>query len=408
MTNNQPTSSLATVDARCYFERAFVFGVQKGLIDNAKLAAIETDAIKGIVQIATTFGSPYLRAEIELAKTRIVNLVNLYLSHTYPNDLEKAARIIRDNTFLTLSRGGSTLLKTLFALPEYPILGHVNFGRVEDFLEMWSRQISLEDYVSMFEQRKQYQRDIKLAQKIALHLEIDPSQFNDQLCEAQSLLRSALIIGMQKGRIKAQENPLSPSHFMQVLTHLRDKGIATKSKLLSDDELILQENELQLLTTLQKNILQFDAPKIADATIKLDVLMSQFRERYFVREAGIEDSAGYEAYMSDEWRKVTKGKTDIDAMLTLLLCVAADAPKKVSLTQASAKALIKKLHKNGFNSDVAEAFIEQYAPHEMQDDLLADWRDFYSQAQHHLFDVGNDGMQNALRFLSENCYVEGK
>ena len=387
MTNNQPTSSLATVDARCYFERAFVFGVQKGLIDNAKLAAIETDAIKGIVQIATTFGSPYLRAEIELAKTRIVNLVNLYLSHTYPNDLEKAARIIRDNTFLTLSRGGSTLLKTLFALPEYPILGHVNFGRVEDFLEMWSRQISLEDYVSMFEQRKQYQRDIKLAQKIALHLEIDPSQFNDQLCEAQSLLRSALIIGMQKGRIK---------------------GIATKSKLLSDDELILQENELQLLTTLQKNILQFDAPKIADATIKLDVLMSQFRERYFVREAGIEDSAGYEAYMSDEWRKVTKGKTDIDAMLTLLLCVAADAPKKVSLTQASAKALIKKLHKNGFNSDVAEAFIEQYAPHEMQDDLLADWRDFYSQAQHHLFDVGNDGMQNALRFLSENCYVEGK
>ena len=136
--------------------------------------------------------------------------------------------------------------------------------------------------------------------------------------------------------------------------------------------------------------------------------MGQLRERYFVREAGIEDSAGYEAYMSDEWRKVTRGKTDIDAMLTLLLCVAANVPKKVSLTQAGAKTLIKNLHKNGFNSQLAEAFIEEHAPHEMQEDLLADWHDFYSQAQHHLLDTGQEGIQNALRFLAENCYLEGK
>jgi hypothetical protein len=72
--------------------------------------------------------------EIELARKRIVNLASLYLIETSKGDLELAARLIRDNTFLSLSRGGSGLLKALFAMPEYALLGRETKGKVEDFL----------------------------------------------------------------------------------------------------------------------------------------------------------------------------------------------------------------------------------------------------------------------------------
>jgi len=114
---------LAEFEDRPFFEKALRHGIQQGLITDEKIEAINTEAPKGMVQIATAFGSPYLRAELELARARIVNLVSLHLFDEANGDLDSAARLIRDHTFLTLSRGGSTRLKELFALPEYAILG---------------------------------------------------------------------------------------------------------------------------------------------------------------------------------------------------------------------------------------------------------------------------------------------
>ena len=70
---------VALRDNRPFFESALRHGIAQNLITTEKLQAIAEEAPKGMVQIAKTFGSEYLRPEIELARKRIVNLVSLYL-----------------------------------------------------------------------------------------------------------------------------------------------------------------------------------------------------------------------------------------------------------------------------------------------------------------------------------------
>ena len=89
-------SQVAMFDGRAFFEKALVFGVQHGILDQPRLDAIATDAPKGMVQIARYFGSEFLRPEIEKAKDRIVNLVSLNLELLSGGDLAKAAQALRE------------------------------------------------------------------------------------------------------------------------------------------------------------------------------------------------------------------------------------------------------------------------------------------------------------------------
>ena len=94
---NQPaTSGMALFDERPFFEKALAHGLQHGLIDADKLAAIRADAPKGMVQIARYFGSEFLRPELEKAKDRLVNLISLNLQHSSGGDLQVAAQALRE------------------------------------------------------------------------------------------------------------------------------------------------------------------------------------------------------------------------------------------------------------------------------------------------------------------------
>ena len=52
-------SGVSLYDARPFFEKALVFGVQNGIIDQPRLEAICADAPKGMVQIARYFGNEF-------------------------------------------------------------------------------------------------------------------------------------------------------------------------------------------------------------------------------------------------------------------------------------------------------------------------------------------------------------
>ncbi len=397
---------LATFDERPFFEQALRYGTEQGIINDEKIQAINAEAPKGMVQIATAFGSPYLRAEIELARVRIVNLVNLYLLETTKGDLDQAARLIRDNTFLTLSRGGSTLLKELFALPEYPILGAYTDGRVDDFLEFWSRKKTSDDYRAARKQRERYQVEIRLAKKLGVDLGLSATIFQDQHCEADALIRSALLIRFEKNAAKAgppeKKSCFNQIEFAGLLDKLRRKGTAKTIRLDGD----FSAPEQQLIAQLQQDIVTHDLPKISDVNLPLDNLISQIKDRYFIRGHDMEDTADYEALVSREWSRYTRGKNDIDAIFTLLLCLAAKVPDKISLSEAAARTLIKKIRKDGFFPELASRFIQQNAPHEKQESLLEDWEDFCEQAKLYLLDDWDHDLKAAFDFLQENCYIE--
>jgi hypothetical protein len=395
------STSLSTFEDRPFFEKALRHGVAQGIITNDKIDAINLEAPKGLVQIATAFGSPYLRAEMELARLRIVNLVSLYLSETSHSDLDAAARLIRDHTFLTLSRGGSTMLKELFALPEYSILGSSDHGRVEDFLEFWSRKKSIKDYQETRKQRQHYQREIQLAKKLSVIMGLPRSIFQDQHCEADALIRSALLIGMQKGGNKTP-HCFDQIEFASLLETMRKKGLHPQSTI----NIELTEDEQHIIQLLQQDIVTNDLPKINNKKIPLDALINKIKNRYFIRGHEMEDTASYDALVSKEWSKHTKGQNDIDAIFTLLLCIAAKLPNKISLSETAAKSLIKKVRKEGFFPELASQFIKQHAPFEKQESLLEDWVDFCEQAEIYLLDDEDTNLNGALHFLYENCYVE--
>src|SRR4051812_13358439 len=102
-----PASTVSLFDGRPFFEKALRHGVQHGIIDDARLAAMHEEAAKGMVQIARYFGTEFLRPDLEQARARIVNMVSLFLEDSSEGDLPTAARSLRENSLLSRSKGGS-------------------------------------------------------------------------------------------------------------------------------------------------------------------------------------------------------------------------------------------------------------------------------------------------------------
>lgn len=412
---------VALRDNRPFFESALRHGIAQNLITTEKLQAIAEEAPKGMVQIAKTFGSEYLRPEIELARKRIVNLVSLYLLQSAAGNLDVAAKLIRDNTFLTLSRGGSGLLKALFALPEYAMLGREEKGRVEDFLDVWSLKDKPNDYQNALQQREANALEIEAGCWFGQQLGMSKAALQEADVEAAAVVRSALLI-----RLFAQHAPkaktakptqaamrmLNQVEFAQLLSHARDanqtaaktkKTVKVPSTTIFDD---VPATFHPLVERVHAEILKQDLPKITHPALSLDKLVFELKDRYFLRDVELEDTADYDALVAKEWTKITKGKTDVDSLFTLFLSLSVGMPAKTSLSEKSAKSLIKKMRDQGFDANLADQWIRNFAPHEKQESLLEDWHEFIAEAPNYLLDDWDTSYSGALRFLRENCHVE--
>jgi hypothetical protein len=420
---SESSFELALGDHRPFFERSLRHAVKQGLIDQTRLAALEIEAAKGMVQIAKTFGSEYLRPEIEAARKRIVNLVSLYLLESSAGDLDVAARLLRDNTFLTLSRGGSGLLKALFALPEYAMLGREQKGRVEDFLEIWSLKDKPADYHNALQQRNNHALEIKAGIWFGEQIGVSLAALQEADIDAVAVIRSALLIRLS-GQAKAAL--VNQVEFAQLLAAMRDekptgtqktaKKTAKNAGNKEDNKAQKKSNTLafddvpEAFRAVAERVLQelflHDMPKINDLKISLDQLVYELKDRYFIRDYELEDTSDYDALVSKEWTKITKGKTDIDSLLTLFLCLSVGVAAKTSLSEKAAKTLVKKMRDEGFQPELADAWIKQFAPHEKQESLLLDWHEFMQEAPNYLLDDWDSSYSGAMRFLRENCQIE--
>lgn len=399
---------VALFDQRPFFESALRYGVKHAIINRAKIVSIETEAPKGMVQIAEVFGSKYLRPEIEAARKRIVNLVSLYLAQTSQGDLEIAAKLIRDNTFLTLSRGGSGLLKAMFAMPEYALLGHEEKGRVEDFLEFWSLKENPVDYLNALEQRKLNALEIEAGFWFGSQLGLSHTLLHEDDVEAASVVRTAMLLQISGTKEISMLNQIA---FATLLASLRGKTAAAKapkrgqtiSKFIGAE---VPEQFKSIAARMAQEIVLQDMPKIQDPSLSLDRLVYELRDRYYIRDHEIDDTSDYDALVSKEWTRLTKGKTDIDSLLTLFLCISVQIPPKTSIAEKTAKSLVKKIRDEGFHPELAVEWIRNSAPHEKQEGLLEDWHDFIEEANNYLLDDWDSSYSGALRFLAENCHIE--
>ena len=404
--------AVALYDDRPFFETALRHGVRFAIIARAKIEAIESEAPKGLVQIADAFGSKYLRPEIETARKRIVNLASLYLLETSQGDLDIAAKLIRDNTFLSLSRGGSSLLKSLHALPEYALLGREPKTSVEEFLEVWSLKEKPQEYRNLLAHRKNNALEIEAGFWFGRSMDLTQTELQEDDVEALAVVRTAILKRLIGEGDAPIENQIEFATIVEALRKQR-KSKSKKSALVefeSASALILAEDIPEKFHALSEQVLdevlKRDLPLILDAKNSLDRLVFELKERYYICAHEIEDTSDYDALVSKEWSKLTKGKTDIDSLLTLFLCIAVGVTPKTSLPEKTAKSVVKKIREHGLDVQKTIDWIKHTAPHEKQEGLLQDWSEFAEEANTYLIDDWDTNYSGALRFLQENCHIE--
>ncbi|MBL8398054.1 MAG: hypothetical protein JNL84_07920 [Candidatus Accumulibacter sp.] len=397
-----PAEQQVTVyEDRPFFERALRHGVRQGLIDRPRLERFFNDAPKGIVQIADHFGSAYLRPNIELARQRLVNLISLFLEAGSAGDLEHAARSLRDHTLLSHSRGGSEMLKSLWQLPEDTTLGaQAPTTSQKAFLADWSLR-SLTDYRRALLQRQDNQAAIEAANTFVTQAKLSPQEVDG--ASAEAIVRSALLV-----TLCGKSAPLLPNggEFLRLLKHLREKGLSAKNRQRVQKLLAaLSPTSLPAVEREWRRLENHDMPRLLDHGLPIDRLYTELAPFYFLRDFNFDDGGPLTTVTSSTWREVTSDKSDDSSLLTVFVCLAAGVSPKPALNRKAARTLIQQSRANGLRNDPVLAFIRDFAPFAMQDDLTTLWQEFFDEAEAYLLDDSDDTLSQALRFLREHCVI---
>ena len=417
-------SPVSLFDARSFFEKTLVFGVQHGIIPPEKIEAMNADAPKGIVQIARYLGNEFRRSDLQKAKDRMVNLVSLYLEHSTGADLQKAAESLRDHSFLSRSKGGSDMLKALIAMPQDSHFGMIELGSFTDKhipqLAEWALR-PLTDYQLELDKRAKVALVLEAAIWMANELGLDASDLEEEGKDAEAVIRTALLLSTLK-RIEMPDWVVFEKmiltlrkNFAPVKTSAKAKAPsktpakATAQATAPDIQLPKQlpERFKPVVEAMRQSVVS-DLSKILDPSITARRLFDQtpaFMGRYFWIENMVHEVDHFDRAASAAWQKVSGGHQDPGSLLTLFLCVAAGAAPKTLLTGKGAAALVRKIKKTGIQPELASQYIAEHAPKEHQGDYESLWADFIEEALPTLQSDQVTAHNDALALLRRDCHV---
>ncbi len=408
-------STVSLFDARPFFEKALAYGVQHSIISHDRIEAMGQEAPKGMVQIARYFGSEFLRPELEQARTRLVNLVSLYLEHSSGGDLRLAAQALCEHSLLSRSKGGADLLKALIVMPQNSHFGMNEGGGFTDEhipqLAKWSLR-ALADYQAELAQRSAVALVLDAATWLAQRLGVEAEDLQDAGKDAEAVIRTALLLAA----LKRTEMP-DWARFENLIVDLRKKHSASQTSVgrptASAKTLAialpknLPEAFVPVVAAVRASVLA-DLPKILDPGLTVRKLFDQtpaFIGRYFWIEDSLSEVDHFDRNVSAAWHKATAGHEDEGALLTLFLCVAAVASPKTLLTEKSAAALLRKIRKTGLQPALASDFIAEHAPQQHQHAYQALWASFLEEALPVLTSDHDYTLAEALALLRRECQV---
>ncbi len=192
---------VALFDDRPFFEKALAYGVQHGVLDQAKLDAIQTDAPKGMVQIARYFGSEFLRPELEKPRTASSTWSASRLKFKAAGTCAKPPSTLREHSFMSRSKAASDMLKALIVMPQNTHFGMNEHGGFSDKhipqLAKWSL-CNLAEYQTELAKRQQVAHVIDAAIWIADQLGLHADDLEEAGCDAEAVIRTALLAAATK------------------------------------------------------------------------------------------------------------------------------------------------------------------------------------------------------------------
>jgi len=398
--------AVSLFDDRPFFEKALAHGVRHGLIGQDKLDAICADAPKGMVQIARYFGTEFLRPELELAKDRIVNLVSLHLAHTSQGDLQKAAELLRDNSFLSRSKAGSDMLKALITMPQTTHFGMNERSGFRDehipLLAKWSLR-PLADYQAELASRSHATTVVEAAIWIAGRLGMDADELEEAGKDAEAVIRTALLA------IACKRSTLPDwVTFEKMILALRKRYLTKPGKLPLTLPADLPSEWLPVVESVRDSVRE-DSAKWLESALPARKLFDQtpaFMGRYFWVEDAISEVEQFDRSVSKAWAKATGGNDDESSLLTLFLCMAAGSAAKTVLTEKAASTLVKKIRKSGLQTALPLQFIQDHAPAEHLEDYASLWTNFIEEASGTLTSDHDYTFNDAVALLRRECNIQ--
>ena len=397
---------VALFDARPFFEKALIYGLQHGLIDQTKLDAIRTDAPKGMVQIARYFGSEFLRPELEKAKDRIVNLVSLNLELVSGGDLHKAAEMLRDHSFMSRSKAASDMLKALIVMPKTSHFGmNEQGGFCDDHIPLLAKWTlcSLTEYQDELAQRRKVGYVVDAAVWLAARLGWELDDLEAAACDAEAIIRTALMALALK-----QTQWPDWAAFQKMIAFLRKKAVAADNTNIVFPVPVALPDPLRPIVQAVRDSLYLDLPKILDAGLAPRKLFAQtpaFIGRYYWVEDGLNEVNDFDREASAAWNKATGGHSDDSSLLTLFLCIAAGSPAKTLLTEKMAASLVRKIRKGNWAPQKVVPYVQENAPHHLQSDYADLWRTFCDEASNTLLSDHDINLYDAMALLRRECNV---
>jgi len=402
--------SLATVDTRPFFDRALAYGAREGLLDRERLTQIEADIAKGVVQIANYFGTAHLRPELELALTRMVRLMSLYLEDASEGDLRGAALSLRDKTLLSHSKGGSDLLKALLALPDNSVMPAMAVSAEQQ--RAWlddkthTHPMTLADYRAEREQREGHRDTLAFAHWLGKQLGVAV----DEVDNAEALIRSAMLVLFVKkaklelptrtGFVKLAEAAKKPRAALDAVRFelffaAAPDGFPDRARAAMDDFLVE------------------DLPRLRAASAD-ELLDGDHVRPWFVRESLDEAAGEYDKLVAKTWHRVTKGDGDDPQVVsTVLLRVATGLDPKATLLLKDGRELIAAYRERGFDDAVVQSFIDEHVPVALREELTSFWNEELApEAGDRLADTDPDWpdahMERSLAYLRATCRASWK
>lgn len=400
-------NGLAAIDKRPYFDKALAYGVEQKIIDKTGCATLITDAAKGTIQVADYFGTSHLFTGLDSARRRIVTLVSLYLAYQFDADLAQAAKSLRDNSFLSHSRSGNDLLKSLHALPESTLFDSGGGQTLKAFQDerTLAKPITALVYRKELARRQANAASLSAARWFAQDMRV-PSAALESV-DAETVIRTSLLNRLEGSR--SWPNLPEFAQRVAVMQERLGKNLLRPFKFAPTLIADVPPQHQTIAKIIGGEIANQDIPYLTNPSVALDAAVHALEARYFLRDTGIEDIEAHDVIVSEAWRRFTGGKEDPYSRLTLFVCLAAGVKPKPTLSLLQARALIRQVRQHGFDEAAVPAMIASAAPYSVRAALLTMWNEeFFPEAQVRLLDECDPKLIFALQFLTENCNVEKK
>ncbi len=402
--------SLSAYENGPYLEKALRYGVQHQVLNQEGLAAIINDAATGSMQIAEYFGnSSHLRQHLENAKNKMVSLVSLYLEHTCDGDLFQASQLLKDKPFRALSRGGSQMLKTLYALPEENYFGSPRLESEAEFLKkQLTKGVTVAKYRKHLKDGSLTKLKFNFATWLLKQMGVNISAFSELHAPVEHVIRTCILLlayGAKKTVSKGANYP-DESALFEIFTAIRKEwgflgDVTSSKKFLTDIPPEFNEYALQTLVSIEED----DIPKIVNVSIALQATFDQLKvTQYFFLYNPMDAVSKFDQMQADAWFTMTGGNEDDAALLTIMLCSAAGMKPKASLKASEAKKAVLAIRMHGILEEEVLKIINQ-APHDEIDQLTALWQDFIEEAKPYFQDKSDDKLVQVLSCVTHHCHI---